>query len=205
MNATFLTRTNVRKHPHPHADVLKVAAAHDVATVADMPPVLSYGYVWYSLRHTDGTVGYSARTTLTGVELFRLDGMAPELERMTDIELLALMVAAEAGNQPLAGQVAVAMVAMERVRLQPRYGAGLRGVLLKPRQFSTFDADHWRWFVGHIARYAQLAELAVGGLLSSPVSGATHYHAKAVAPNWAQPQYSEFLAEIGEHLFYREH
>lgn len=204
MNATFLTRANVRKHPAVNADVLKVAVAGDVATVLNSQPWPSGGYAWYHLKHPDGTIGYSARATLAGVELFNLDGIAPEMERLTDIELLALMVAAEAGNQPLAGQVAVAMVAMERVRLQPRYGAGIRGVLLKPYQFSTFNADHWRNFLHRVDDKMTLALLAVGGLLNSPTPTATHYHTKAVEPDWAQPQFSEFLAEIGNHRFYRE-
>lgn len=204
MNATFLTRTNVRKHPAVNADVLKVAAAGDVATVLNSQPWTSGGYDWYHLRHPDGTIGYSARTTRDGVMLFRLEGIAPELEALSDVELLALMVAAEAGNQPLVGRVMVAMVAMERVRLEPRYGSGLRGVLLKPFQFSTFNGDHWRGFLHRIDDHMLLAELAVGGLLNTPTPTATHYHTKAVAPVWAQPQYTEFLAEIGDHRFYAE-
>ena len=39
-----------------------------------------------------------------------------ELERLTDIELLALMIAAEADDQPIEGKVAVACVPVERLR-----------------------------------------------------------------------------------------
>lgn len=204
MIATFLRRTLVRQHPSSSAFVFKVANAGDVATVLNSQPWSAGGYDWYHLRHADDTVGYSARTTLSGVELFVLDGVPPELERLTDIELLALMVAAEAGNQPLAGRVAVAMVAMERVRLQPRYGTDLRGVLLKPYQFSTFNGDHWRGFMPRLDTQITVAELAVGGLLNSPTPTATHYHTAAVSPVWAQPQYSMFIAQIGEHRLYRE-
>lgn len=204
MIATFLARTNVRAHPTVTAEILKVAAVGDVATALFSQPWFIGGYTWYQLRHADGTVGYSARFTLTGVELFTLTGIAPELERLTDIELLALMVAAESDNQPLAGRVAVAMVAMERLRLQPRYGSGLRAVLLRPRQFSTFNSDHWRDFLHRIGAYTPMAELAVAYLLASPCAGATHYHKKTVFPTWAEPQYSDFLLEIGDHRFYKE-
>lgn len=180
MKATFLTRTHVRKHPTINGESLKLVEAGDVATVMNSQPWQADGYAWYYLKHADGTMGYSARATLGGVELFMLDGVAPELERLTDIELLALMVAAEAGNQPLAGRVAVAMVAMERLRLQPRYGTGLRGVLLKPYQFSTFNGDHWRPFMPRLEAQITIAELAVGGLLNSPTPTATHYHTTAV-------------------------
>lgn len=206
MIATFLTRTNVRVHPATTSDVLKVTTAGDTATVLNSQPFLSGGYAWYYLRHADGVIGYSARQTLDGVELFNLDGIAPELEALSEVELLALMVVAEAGNQPLAGRVAVAMVAMERVKLRPRYGSGLRGVLLKPYQFSTFNGDHWRRFVDYVPAYTALAELAVGRFLNSPVAGSTHYLRYDVLPEpkWTEAQFSVYVGRVQDHLFFRE-
>lgn len=125
------------------------------------------------------------------------------LNRLTDIELLALMVAGEADNQPLTGRVAVACVAVERLR-RGRWGDSLRRVLLQPYQFSTFNGVHWQGFTHHIGAHVQLAELAIACLLNSSVNGATHYHTTDVLPSWAKSPVMLRRGQIGDHLFYTE-
>lgn len=130
-----------------------------------------------------------------------------ELAQLTDIELLALMVAGEADNQPLEGKVAVAMTVMARLdRQRSYYGLTVRDIILRPYQYSTFNANHWRRFTQRIPAYIQLAELAIKCLLISPAQGATHYCRFDLKPmpTWTQKQYSTLLGRIGQHNFYQE-
>ena len=127
------------------------------------------------------------------------------LNRLTDIELLALMIAGEADNQPLPGKVAVACVPIERLRRR-RWGATLREVLLQPYQFSTFNDGHWQAFTQRISAYTMLAELAIGHLLNTHTNSATHYcrYDLNPMPKWTSKKYSFCLGQIGDHLFYVE-
>lgn len=125
------------------------------------------------------------------------------LQRLTDIELLALMIAGEADNQPLEGRVAVACLAVERHR-RKRWGDTLRKVILQPYQFSTFNGVHWQRFTPRISAHVQLAELAIERLLNTPTSGATHYHTASILPVWAKSPQMMRHGQIGDHVFYVE-
>ena len=125
------------------------------------------------------------------------------LNRLTNPELLALMVAGEADNQPLPGKVAVAVVAVERLR-RGRWGDTLREVILQPYQFSTFNGSHWQRFTPRIGAHIELAELAIERLLNSSVNGATHYHTVDILPSWAKSPQMIRQGQIGDHVFYLE-
>lgn len=125
------------------------------------------------------------------------------LQRLTDIELLALLIAGEADDQPLMGQVAVACVPVERQRRQ-RWGVNLRSVMLQPYQFSTFNGTHWKRFTQRMGAHVMLAELAINNLCNSPVNGATHYHTADILPVWAKSPQMIRRGQIGQHLFYTE-
>lgn len=130
------------------------------------------------------------------------------VERFADLDLLALLIAGESADQPVRGQVAVACTVLERLnRRRAHYGLTLRMVMLRPAQYSTFNSDHWKRFVPHHQRFRPMAELALEGLLRSPVSGATHYHRRDLDPypQFSKPEHSTYLGEIGVHRFYREH
>ena len=126
-----------------------------------------------------------------------------ELERLTDIELLALMIAAEADDQPIEGKVAVACVPVDRLR-RGRWGNSLRQVILQPYQFSTFNGSHWKRFGIRIGAHVMLAEMAINSLCNSPVNGATHYHTADILPVWAKSPAMIRRGQIGQHLFYTE-
>lgn len=126
-----------------------------------------------------------------------------ELERLTDIELLALMIAAEADDQPIEGKVAVACVPVERLR-RGRWGSSLRKVILQPYQFSTFNGSHWKRFGIRIGAHVMLAEMAINSLCNSPVNGATHYHTADILPVWAKSPAMIRRGQIGQHIFYTE-
>jgi len=201
----FLRRTNIRSSPSLSGTILRTTQQGETGQLLSPTPTAASGHQWYNVD-AGGTTGWCARVS-AGVELFSIDAEQSQLDQYKDRELLALMIAGEAGNQSLAGQVAVACVPFKRlVRQETHYGLSLRTILLRPNQFSTFNGDHWRGFVGRIPDFLLLADLAMGGLLSSPTASATHYcrYDLAPMPDWSQPRYSIFLARIGEHNFYQE-
>lgn len=122
---------------------------------------------------------------------------------MTAAFCLALAIYYEARSEPLAGQIAVAEVVINRVD-SDRFPDTVCGVVWQPRQFSfTHDGRperprHEVW--GDIQALAS-------EILDKPDEtlfhhGATHYHATYVRPYWADDL--ELIGRIGDHLFYIE-
>ena len=124
------------------------------------------------------------------------------------LECLTSAVYYEAGQEPLAGQQAVAQVVLNRVR-HPAFPASVCGVVYQGStrttgcQF-TFTCD------GSLARAPErsawnrardVAKAALAGFVQPAVGNATHYHANYVAPYWA-PTLAK-TAAIGAHIFYR--
>ncbi|MBT7100563.1 cell wall hydrolase [Candidatus Poribacteria bacterium] len=127
-----------------------------------------------------------------------------------DVAILAALLAGEARGEPVAGQLAVAHVVMNRARLGGWWGDTIRGVALKRWQFSTFNPpgdDKWdavaviadRLAVAGDDQWA-VAEAALSGVTADPTDGATHYYNPALAdPSWAA-QLAETVT-IGAHRF----
>ena len=128
--------------------------------------------------------------------------------RTRALECLTSAIYYEAGQEPLAGQQAVAQVVLNRVR-HPAFPASVCGVVYQGStrasgcQF-TFTCD------GSLARAPErsswnrareVAKAALAGFVQTSVGNATHYHANYVAPYWA-PTLAK-TAAIGAHLFYR--
>jgi len=126
-----------------------------------------------------------------------------------DRELLARILAAEAGNQGPVGMTAAGNVIMNRANL-PGYGDGVRGVIMKPGQFSPMNS---------VTGYAggeqgqnidaispsETAYMVADSLLSGEAGditgGATHFYNPEISnPSWAQGV--EFT-RIGDHVFGR--
>lgn len=188
-HVTATAGLRVRAKPNTTSTVVTVlphgTEVNIIATIGDWHQ-LANGYVW--------------------AEYVELDAVDPELRAMPDSSLLALLIAAEADNQPLMGQVAVIMVPITRLRRTPRYGRTLHEVMLKPYQFSTFNDRHYRNFIHRIPHYTMMAQLAISELLLSPTAGATHYcrYDLDPMPLWTRTQYSTYLGKIGDHVFFTE-
>ncbi len=121
-------------------------------------------------------------------------------------ECLAKALYFEARGEPVAGQVAVAEVVLNRVE-SPRYPATVCKVVNQARlgscQFSFMcdgkaetvdDQSSWN-------RAAKIARAMIDGAPRRLTGGATHFHADFVQPFWAR-KFAK-TAEIGGHLFYR--
>ena len=123
-------------------------------------------------------------------------------------ECLALAITYEAGQEPLAGQEAVAQVILNRVR-HSAYPDSVCAVVWQGAERRTgcqftFTCD------GSLRRPRSAAQMAaaravalrvLAGQSPDHVQGATHYHADYVAPYWA-PSLTR-VRQIARHVFYR--
>lgn len=142
-----------------------------------------------------------------------------KLASMSDRDLLARLIWGEARGELPIGQLAVASVVFNRIR-DGRFGKGMKGVILKPWQFSCFNANDPNLllllqppmrepftcclFLADLL----LENLGIDGTYPDPTKGATHYFNPDVVPGrWPKPwdrSKMEFCIGIGRHQFYRE-
>jgi hypothetical protein len=107
----------------------------------------------------------------------------------------------ESKGEPLAGQLAVAEVIINRAA-SGRFAPTLCGVITQRSQFSFVrggripppprTAAAWRTAVA-------IAHIALDDRADSPVSTALFFHANYVSPGWRLRR----LASVGNHIFYR--
>ena len=128
----------------------------------------------------------------------------------SDRDLLAKTLQAEAGNQGLGGMLAAGSVIMNRTQT-PGYGSGLRGVILKPGQFSA-----WNSLTGYAggeqgqdmlnmrpsAAAYQAADKLLTGDYQDQTGGATHYYNPSISnPKWGEKRAGGDWQRIGDHIF----
>ncbi len=124
------------------------------------------------------------------------------------IRCLAAAISYEAGNEPLAGQEAIAQVVLNRARA-PGYPKSVCGVVFQGAERRTgcqftFACDgslRRARPARSLALAADIAERMLAGTAAALPLGATHYHADYVNPYWASTMTR--LAKIGRHIFYR--
>jgi spore germination cell wall hydrolase CwlJ-like protein len=119
----------------------------------------------------------------------------------SEMQCLAGAIYFESKGEPLAGQLAVAEVIINRSQ-SGRYPRTLCGVVKQPSQFSFVrggripaaprDSAHWRKAVA-------IAHIAMKDLADSPAPKALSFHATRVSPNWNMKR----VARVGNHVFYR--
>jgi N-acetylmuramoyl-L-alanine amidase len=123
---------------------------------------------------------------------------------------LALNSYWEARSQPLIEQLAIAQVVLNRVD-SLAYPDTVCGVVYHSKYPGKLHLCQFSWHCdgkndtpqNPAAWLAanQIASLALSAGLPDLVSGATHYHAHYVNPDWADTL--ESVATIGSHKFYR--
>ena len=146
----------------------------------------------------------------------------PVVEEKTDPELicLAMNIYHEARNQSMAGQMAVALVTMNRVN-DPRYPNTICEVVMEgPTRTSWVDKSkeypikhrcQFRWYCDGLSdtvkdfdtfiKITKLADIIITQLVVDITDGATHYHADYVKPSWAATKTR--TTKIDDHIFYR--
>ncbi|NML07356.1 cell wall hydrolase [Sphingomonas sp. G-3-2-10] len=117
-----------------------------------------------------------------------------------ELHCLAVGVYYEAKSEPLAGQLAVAEVILNRAE-SGRFARSVCGVLTQRGQFSFVrggviptppENAQWR-------RAMAVAQVAQKDLWDSPVENALYFHARYVSPGWKRPR----VGAVGNHIFYR--
>ncbi len=114
---------------------------------------------------------------------------------------LAVAVYFESKGEPLAGQLAVAQVMLNR-SVSGRFPETLCGVVRQPGQFSFVRHGQFPHIPesSHAWHTAMaIAEIARGELWQPVVGKAVFFHAKRVSPRWHATQ----VASLGNHIFYR--
>jgi spore germination cell wall hydrolase CwlJ-like protein len=121
--------------------------------------------------------------------------------RDAQADCLASAVYFESNGEPLAGQLAVAEVIINRAR-SGRFASTLCGVITQRSQFSFVRAGRIPNAPRHTAAWRNavaIAHIAMDDLADSPVSTALFFHARYVSPRWRLQR----LASVGNHIFYR--
>lgn len=115
-----------------------------------------------------------------------------------EINLLARLIAAEAGNEPYEGQVAVGAVVLNRVA-SPLFPASISGVIYEPWAFESVH-NGLIWQVTDLASPSRAAADALNGW--DPTYGALFFWnpAKPVGP-WIWTR--TIITQIGRHVFAR--
>ena len=118
-----------------------------------------------------------------------------------DLACMAAMIYFEAKGEPLAGQLAVAQVVVNRTR-SGRFPKSICSVVMQPGQFSFVRGGHLP-IVDHASaayrKAAAVARVAMGKLWESDAGDALFFHAAHVTPGWRMTR----VAAIGHHVFYR--
>lgn len=118
----------------------------------------------------------------------------------SELRCLAVGVYYESKGEPLAGQLAVAEVILNRAS-SGRFARSVCGVLKQRGQFSFVRGGvlptppnnaQWR-------RAMAVAQVARKDLWDSPVDNALYFHARYVSPGWKRPR----VGTVGNHIFYR--
>ena len=120
-----------------------------------------------------------------------------------EMECLAGAIYFESRGEPLAGQLAVGQVIINRSE-SGRFPADYCGVVFQRSQFSFVHGDTMpRIDRGSAAwhRASAIARIAHEGLWDSQASDALYFHAKYVHPSWSRTKIA--LATIDSHIFYR--
>lgn len=111
----------------------------------------------------------------------------------------------EARNESIHGQIAIALVTLQRVK-DPRYPNTVCGVVYDNKQFSWY----WDGLSDRIRNYDSYDSISLlaSHMLDTDTAmvdftyGSTHYHADYVDPYWNE--FMVYKATIDTHLFYYE-
>lgn len=121
----------------------------------------------------------------------------------SELHCLAGAVYFEARGEPLAGQLAVAQVIINRAE-DARFPRSYCGVVAQPGQFSFMRGSRMPQVrTGSPAweRAIAVARIAHQGMWESEAGDAVFFHARYVKPGWSRTKTR--LAQIDTHIFYR--
>ena len=120
-------------------------------------------------------------------------------EKVSDDKLLCLLLFGEARGEPKEGKQGVCHVVLNRLKVAPRYGKDLRGVCLRPYQFSCFlKSDPNLKLLKNLAAnfndtwmgpYLAIVQECRTGAVKDPTHGSTLYaNLDVCTPSWLGPK-----------------
>ena len=180
------------------------------AEVMPAAPVFVSEEVVQPLIETDAGESTSSNTTLNvranvqASSLRELVGIVGSDTQLSEqMRCLAGTVYFESRGEPLAGQLAVAQVVINRAE-DRRWPASYCGVVYQRSQFSfvrggrmpNINTSSAAW-----NRAKAVAQIAHDGLWESEAADAVYFHANYVSPRWSRAKTR--LAQIDTHVFYR--
>lgn len=118
---------------------------------------------------------------------------------LTRAEPIVRMVLQEAANEPVYGQIAVAGVALDRIK-DRRWPNTAKGVIYQPAQFTGMNLKLRNYSETQITRARLSVEIARTGY--RPCGRVLWYDMTSENPWWAK-HYKKYC-EIGKHTFYGE-
>jgi spore germination cell wall hydrolase CwlJ-like protein len=138
---------------------------------------------------------------------------------LDDDKLLALTIYGEARGERISGKCAVGSVIINRARIGGWYGKGIKGVILKPFQFSCFLPNDPNMLIlreialnwdDHYAedKVLRMCHTIAKGLLDEKGAGSlsrqdiTHYKTNKCKASWEDKM--EKVCVIGNHSFFKE-
>lgn len=173
------------------------AAAAPLIEIASPVPALT--------SETDAPPGAVAEAEPRAAEPTLAELVADHAGTLTpdeESECLARAVYWESRGEPLAGQLAVAEVVINRAR-SGRFAPTLCGVVRQPSQFSFVRRGYipqppqgsrdWQTAVA-------IARIATGQLARGSAPNALFFHARRINPGWRR---LTRIATVGNHVFYR--
>jgi spore germination cell wall hydrolase CwlJ-like protein len=147
--------------------------------------------------HAEPIVETTPTTSLADLVSGHMDATLADDES----KCLAVAVYFESKGEPLAGQLAVAQVMLNRTETG-RFPETVCGVIRQPGQFSFVHHGQYP----HIAEDSRawrtacaISQIARAKLWQPVVGHAIFFHAKRVSPHWHAVQ----VAALGNHIFYR--
>ncbi len=120
-----------------------------------------------------------------------------EFKPLTREEPIVRMVLQEAANEPFAGMVAIAGVALDRM-LDRRWPSSEHAVVYQPAQFTGMGIALRQYSEAQITRARIAAAEAVIG--TRPCGTVLWYHTTEVTPSWRKRLTVQ--CQLGAHIFY---
>jgi len=182
-----------------NADAFEVVPMDAQADGADTVEFVSNAVVQPLPEEDAGAAG----TPTDASSLGELVSMVTPDELTEQMRCLAGAVYFESRGEPLAGQLAVAQVVINRAD-DNRFPASYCGVVYQRAQFSfvkngrmpNIRASSNAW-----QRAKAIAQIAHEGMWDSEAEDAVYFHAKYVRPSWSRRKTR--TAQIDTHVFYR--
>jgi spore germination cell wall hydrolase CwlJ-like protein len=199
--ATLATGSGVSRAMAQEHQMLRSAGAARIAELTEAArPMAREATVTVASRSVDGVAEVAAATTAK-LDFAMLDALPPATGD-AEWKCLAEAIYFESRGEPLAGQIAVAEVVLNR-RESRQFPRTVCGVTRQGCQFSYTCDGHSDTMKSSVARTRseKLAGLMLAGRPRELTGGALYFHTPAVRPAWSR-RFTR-TATIGQHIFYR--